>query len=96
MTRPRPNSTAESIKKKNVRESKLTLSKIKPTKSTITYKDIQSNSAVNSKCNAVLTFSTMVKKNIKNSIRTRFKSPNIIYYVSIISLELSLRLPIPL
>lgn len=81
ITRPKPNSTADKIKKKNVKDSKLTLSKIKPTRSTIMYKDIQSSSAVNNKCSAVLTFRTTVKKNMKNSMKTKFKSPNITYCI---------------
>jgi hypothetical protein len=81
MTNPNANSTAEKIKKKNVNESRLTLSKIKPIKSTIIYKDIHNNSAVNNKCNAVFTFKTIVMKKIKNKINTRFKSPNIIDYI---------------
>lgn len=80
ITKPKANSTAEKIKKKNVKDNILTLSKIKPTSKTIMYKDIQSNSAVKSKCSAVFTFSIIVKKKIKNKIKTRFKSPNIIYY----------------
>ena len=78
ITKPKANSTAENIRKKNVRESILTLSKMKPTSKTIIYKDIHSNSAVKSRCRAVFTFSIIVKKNIKNKIKTRFKSPNII------------------
>jgi len=83
ITKPKANSTAENIKKKNVNDKRLTLSNIKPTSSTIIYNDIHNNSAVNNKCKAVLTFSMIVKKKIKNKIKTKFKSPNIIYYMFI-------------
>ena len=78
ITNPKANSTAENIKKKKVRESMLTLSKIKPTNKTIIYRDIHNNSAVRRRCSAVLTFNIIVRKKIKNKIKTRFKSPNII------------------
>ena len=82
ITKPKANSTAENIKKKNVKESILTLSKIKPTSKTIIYRDIHNNSAVKRRCRAVLTFSIIVRKKMKNKIKTRFKSPNIIYLCS--------------
>jgi hypothetical protein len=78
ITRPKANSTAEKIRKKNVKDNILTLSKMKPTSKTIIYKDIQSSSAVNNRCSAVFTFNIMVKKKIKNKIKTKFRSPNII------------------
>lgn len=77
--KPSANSAAENIRKKNVKESILTLSKIKPKTRTIIYKDIHINSAVNNKCKAVLTFKLIVKKKIKNRMKNRFKSPNNIY-----------------
>ena len=45
-TRPIPNSTAEKIKKKNVRDRIFKLSLTSPTNNTIAYRVIQSNSAV--------------------------------------------------
>lgn len=74
-TKPIPNSIAEKIKKKNVKDSMFKLSYTRPTNKTIEYKVIHNNSAVNSKCNAVLVLisklpSMKKKKNIKV-----FKSP---------------------
>lgn len=77
---PNPNSTADNIRKKKVKDNKFTLSKIKPTTKTIIYSDIHNNSAVNNKCNAVFMFSTIVKKKMKNIINIRFISPNIIFF----------------
>jgi hypothetical protein len=62
---PNPNSTADNIRKKKVKDSKFTLSKIKPTTKTIMYSDIHNNSAVNNKCRAVFMFSIIVKKKNK-------------------------------
>jgi hypothetical protein len=78
ITRPKANSAAENIRKKKVSDSMLTLSYIKPINKTIIYKDIHINSAVNNKCKAVLTLRTIVRKKMKNRIKTRFKSPNTI------------------
>ena len=79
ITKPKANSAAENIKKKNVNDNIFTLSNIKPINSTIIYRDIHISSAVNNKCNAVFTLSIIVKKNKKNNKNTKFKSPNIIY-----------------
>jgi hypothetical protein len=48
-TKPIPNSIAEKIKKKKVKESIFKLSYTRPTNKTIAYKVIHSNSAVRSK-----------------------------------------------
>jgi transketolase C-terminal domain/subunit len=66
ITNPKANSAAEKIKKKNVNESMLTLSKIKPISKTIIYKDIHISSAVNKRCRAVFTLSIIVRKKQKN------------------------------
>jgi len=79
ITRPSANSAAEKIKKKNVKDSILTLSNRKPTSKTMMYSDIHISSAVSSKCRAVLTLRTIVNAKQKNKIKTRFKSPNTIY-----------------
>lgn len=82
--KPNPNSTADNIKKKKVKESKFKLSKISPITKEAAYKVIHSNSAVNSKWRAVLIFITILaikKKKINNII---FKSPILIVYKIII------------
>lgn len=58
----------------------LILSKIKPVSKTITYKDIHSSSAVSSKCNAVFTFTEILKRIKKKSNTEKFISPNNINY----------------
>ena len=52
-TSPIANSTAEKIKKKNVRDNIFKLSKANPVNKARAYKVIHNNSAVNSKCKAV-------------------------------------------
>jgi len=79
ITSPNPNSTAEKIRKKNVKESRLTLSKIKPTISVIMYSEIHNNSAVNNKWIAVLIFTSIISRKKKKKKKIRFKSPNTIY-----------------
>ena len=74
--RPNPNSTADKIKKKNVKDSILRLSNTSPRTSTIIYKVIQSNSAVNSRCSAVFMFNAILANIMKNNINTKFKSPS--------------------
>jgi hypothetical protein len=72
---PKPNSTADKIKKKNVRDNKFVLLNNKPVYNVIMYKVIHINSAVNNKCKEVFTFKTIlinIKKKIKNK---KFKSP---------------------
>jgi len=75
MTRPTPNSTAEKIKKKNVKESKFKLSYINPIRSVIAYKVIHISSAVNNKWRDVLTCVVSVLKSMKKSIINIFISP---------------------
>ena len=53
ITKPTANSTAEKIKKKNVKETKLRLSYDKPTMSVRAYRVIQISSAVSNRCNEV-------------------------------------------
>lgn len=69
MTNPMPNSTADSTKKKNVSDSKLTLSDMYPTAKTTMYNVIQSNSAVNNKCRALVTLNEILNKIRKNKIK---------------------------
>lgn len=73
---PNPNSTADKMRKKNVKDSMLRLSNTNPRISTIMYKVIQSNSAVNKRCKAVLMFNAILANIMKNSINTKFKSPS--------------------
>ena len=75
MTKPTPNSTAEKIKKKKVRETKFKLSYIIPTIRVKPYKVIQSNSAVRRRCKEVLVLVTRVLINTVKSSRKRFTSP---------------------
>jgi hypothetical protein len=77
--KPKPNSIAEKTKKKNVKDNKFRLSKIKPASSTIAYKVIHRISAVNSKCNAVLVFSIKLKKIKLKKIKSTLISPKSIY-----------------
>ena len=73
--KPRPNSTADSIKKKKVRDKIFKLSKINPINRQVIYNVIHNNSAVNNKCNAVLTFRAMLMNIIKNKMNIKFISP---------------------
>lgn len=74
-TNPTPNSIAENIKKKKVKDSKLRLSKANPVKSTIEYKVIHKSSAVNNKCKAVLVFKSRLPRIKKKKKIKVFKSP---------------------
>ena len=65
ITKPKPNSTADKIRKKKVRDSKFKLSKTKPLIRVNIYKVIHKNSAVKSKCKDVLTFIVILAKSIK-------------------------------
>ena len=74
-TKPTPNSIAEKIRKKNVRDNKLRLSYINPINKVTTYKVIQRSSAVKRRCKAVL---VVLKKVLKSKKKRRikvFKSP---------------------
>ena len=83
ITRPKPNSTADKIKRKNVSDKRFTLLKIKPINKVIMYRVIHINSAVSSKCSDVFTLSTILRNIIKNSIKRRFKSPKDIKYLNV-------------
>jgi len=72
--KPTPNSTADKIKKKKVKESRLRLLYIIADNKTRIYKVIHNNSAVNNKCNAVLTFIIILRNKIKKRIKIKFKS----------------------
>lgn len=72
---PIPNSIAENIKKKKVRDSKFILSFNKPTNKTIAYRVIQANSAVSSKWIDELVLTKMLDKIKKKNKKKRFKSP---------------------
>ena len=76
--KPRPNSTADKIKKKNVNDSILRLSNTRPMNKHVMYKVIHKSSAVNNKCNAVLTFNAILINMIKNKINIKFISPKTI------------------
>ena len=86
ITNPTPNSTAENIKKKNVKESKFKLSYIIPINKVKAYRVIQSNSAVNNKCNEVLTLIISVLISIKKRIINKLTSPKNItnFFISLI------------
>lgn len=80
ITNPTPNSTAERIKKKKVKDTRFTLFSKIPIVRTSVYNVIQSNSAVRSKCKDVFTLTTIVKKSNINKITIKFNSPvNTIY-----------------
>ena len=70
-----PNSTADKTRKKKVNDKKFILSYIIPTESDTTYKVIHSISAVSKRCNAVLTFITMVSSITKKNIENKLRSP---------------------
>jgi hypothetical protein len=97
ITRPIPNSTADNIKKKNVKDSILTLSYINPIIRERLYKVIHKNSAVSNKCSAVfilITIPIKIKKNKKNKKLTSPK--NISYKLNITSTNNTLKsLPTP-
>ena len=87
ITSPIANSTADKTKKKNVRESKFTLSYRKPMNSTNKYKVIQSNSAVNSNWRALDGFTTKLANKRKNISKNKLVSPiNINYNITQITL----------
>ena len=73
---PSPNSTAERIKKKNVKDNIFKLSNSNPRINTIIYKVIHNSSAVNKRCNAVFIFNAILANIIKNNNNTKFKSPS--------------------
>jgi len=75
MIKPTLNSTAENIRKKNVRESKFMLSYVNPIKRATTYRVIHNNSAVNRRCNEVDMFINKLDSSKKKKISKTFKSP---------------------
>lgn len=79
--KPKPNSTADKIRKKNVKDNILRLSKIKPINKHNMYNVIHNNSAVNNKCSAVFTFKAILVNIIKKITKTKFKSPKTIIYI---------------
>lgn len=72
---PTPNSIAEKIKKKKVRDKRFKLSYNNPINKVITYKVIHKSSAVKSRCSAVLVVLKKVLNSKKNSNIKVFKSP---------------------
>ena len=78
--KPNPNSTADNIKKKKVRESKFKLSNISPIIKEAAYNVIHNSSAVKSKCRAVLTFIAILAIKKKKINIIIFRSPILIIY----------------
>jgi hypothetical protein len=79
MTRPIPNSTADSIRKKKVKDSILTLSYNNPINKDKLYRVIHINSAVSNRCKDVFTLIVTpikIKKNIKKMKLTSPKNIN--------------------
>lgn len=80
ITSPNPNSTAEKIRRKKVKERIERLSVEYATKRDITYRLIHKNSAVNNKCRAVETLMTSVESTKTKVIMKRLSSLiNIVY-----------------
>ena len=82
---PSPNSTADNIRKKKVRESKFRLSNTRPIINEAAYKVIHNSSAVKSRWRAVLTFIAILAIKKKNINSIMFKSPILIIYRTNIS-----------
>jgi hypothetical protein len=81
ITKPKPNSTADKIRKKNVSESRFKLSKTNPLIKVSTYKVIHKNSAVSKRCKEVFTLIVILAKSIKNKRIIKFISPKVIIYI---------------
>lgn len=75
ITKPTANSTAEKIKKKNVKETRFKLSYDNPTINVKAYRVIQMSSAVSRRWSEVFVWVIKVLESIKNKINKRFKSP---------------------
>ena len=75
ITKPTANSTAEKIKKKNVKETRFKLSYTNPTINVKAYRVIQMSSAVSRRWSEVFVWVIKVLESIKNKINKRFKSP---------------------
>ena len=80
ITKPKPNSTADKIKKKKVNDNKFKLSKTSPASKVNMYSVIHKNSAVSSKCNEVLTLIVILENIIIKSNTIKLISPNVINY----------------
>ena len=85
ITSPKPNSTADKTRKKNVKDKRFKLSNIKPESKTSMYRVTHNNSAVNNKCKAEFILITIDKNNNKKTISTKLISPKIKIYYSAIS-----------
>jgi len=81
ITKPKPNSTADKTKKKNVKDRILILSYKKPMYKARRYSVIHKNSAVSNKCIAVFIFITILVNIKKNKNIIKFISPNNIMYI---------------
>tara|TARA_B110001450_G_scaffold230122_1_gene231158 strand:+ start:3183 stop:3479 length:297 start_codon:yes stop_codon:yes gene_type:complete len=81
ITKPKPNSTADSIRKKNVSDKRFKLSKTKPLIRVSIYKVIHKNSAVRRRCSEVFTLIVILAKRIKNKRIIKFISPKVIIYI---------------
>jgi hypothetical protein len=75
ITKPTANSTAEKIKKKNVKETRFKLSYDNPIINVKAYKVIQISSAVSRRWSEVFVWVIKVLESMKNKINKRFKSP---------------------
>ena len=78
--RPKPNSTADNIRKKNVSDNIFKLSNIKPRTKDAEYRVIHNNSAVKRRCSAVFTLITILAKKKKKKRNIIFNSPMLIIY----------------
>ena len=82
ITRPKPNSTADKTRKKKVNDSRFRLSNISPDNKTIIYNVTHRSSAVNNRCSAVFTFTSIVRKRKKKIISTKLISPKTKIYIT--------------
>jgi hypothetical protein len=83
-TRPIANSTAEKIRKKNVKDNIFRLSNANPVNKAKAYNVIHNNSAVSKRCNAVFVWIINVesrkKKNNKNVLKSNKNKINLKFY----------------
>ena len=80
ITRPKPNSTADKIRKKKVSDIKFKLSNINPAIRVIIYRVIHRNSAVSKRWREVLTFIVILANIIIKSRIMKLMSPKVISY----------------